>query len=165
MRKSHWLAGAVLALSWLVAPAQAQNESALVMVPDGPPGGAVVAGCFGANRRLFGYNFTMCLRNRGTYIVTGRGMHCEGRLNWRVSGRNIAIDLHRQSCGGGQAWEAATIDCTARGILRNALDRIFGQGPNPFVMVPDTPAVRTLSCTYFPSVRGVRPVNFTASRL
>ncbi len=165
MRKPAWFASTVLALCLLAAPAQAQNENALVMVPDGPSSGAVVAGCYGANQRLFGYNFTMCLRNRGTYTLTGRGMHCEGRLNWRVSGRNSAIDIRRQSCGGGQAWEAASIDCTGRGLLRNALDRIFGSGPNPFVMVPDTPAVRTLHCTYFPTVRGVRPVNFTASRL
>jgi hypothetical protein len=165
VRKSHLLACAVLAVSLFAVPAQAQNENALVMVPDAPGAGAVVAGCFGADQRLFGYNFTMCLRTRGTYIVTGRSMHCEGRLNWRVSGSTITIDIRRQSCGGDRAWEAASIDCRGRGILRNALDRIFGQGANPFVMVPDTPAVRALSCTYFPTVPGVRPVSFTARRL
>lgn len=165
MRKPRQMAYAVLLLSLLVPSAQAQNDNSRVMVPDAPAGGAAVAGCFAADQRLFGYNFTMCLRTRGTYIVTGRGMHCEGRLNWQVSGRNITIDIRRQSCGRGQAWEAASIDCRGRGILRNALDRIFGQGANPFVMVPDTPAVRSLNCTYFPTVRGVRSVNFTASRL
>ena len=107
----------------------------------------------------------MCLRTRGTYLVTGRGMRCEGRLTWRVVGRDISIDLRRQSCGGGQAWEAATVECRSSGIVQGILDRIFGTGANPFVMVPDTPAVRTLRCTYWPSVPGVGRVSFTARRL
>ena len=32
------------------------------------------------------------------------------------------------------------------------------------VMVPDTPAVRALTCTYHPTVRGVASKNFTARR-
>ncbi|HEY9013215.1 MAG TPA: hypothetical protein VIN06_19610 [Devosia sp.] len=157
--------GSVLLAAGLALPAQAQDINALVMVPEAPSSGAVVAGCFGANRQLFGYNFTMCLERRGTYRVTGRGVNCQGRLNWRTSGRDIFIDIHRQSCGGGKAWEAATIDCRGVGIVRGILDSIFGRAANPFVMVPDTPAVRSLSCTYHPTVRGVGRVNFTARRL
>lgn len=160
------IAGIVLfAVATMAPPAYAQNENALVMVPEAPSGGAVVAGCFRADRLLYGYRFTMCLRTRGTYIVTGRGVNCEGRLTWRTSGRNIAINVHRQSCGGGKAWEQATIDCRGSGIVRGILDRIFGgSSANPFVMVPDTPAVRTLICTYNPSVRGVARKDFTARR-
>lgn len=163
MRPPKILIGALLVLATMM-PVQAQNDSTRVMVPDAPSG-AVVAGCFEADRLLFGFRFTMCLRTRGTYIVSGRGMTCEGRLTWQTSGRNIAINLRRQSCGGGQAWEAASVDCRASGILRNILDRIFGTGPNPFVMVPDTPAVRALTCTYWPTVPGVGRVTFTARRL
>lgn len=162
MHAPRSLINALLLLT-MMTPASAQNDSTRVMVPDAPSG-AVVAGCFQADRQLFGFRFTMCLRTRGTYTVVGRGITCEGRLTWQTSGRNIAINLRRQSCGGGQAWEAATIDCRANGILRNILDRIFGTGVNPFVMVPDTPAVRALTCTYWPSVPGVGRVTFTARR-
>lgn len=156
----------LLVLSALVVPVNAQNEiDTFVMVPDAPAGGALVAGCFRADRQLFGYRFTMCLRNRGTFQVSGRGMNCEGRLNWRVSGRDILIDVRRQSCGRGRAWEAASIDCRGTGVVRGILDSIFGRAANPFVMVPDTPAVRALRCTYHPTVRGVRPVTFTARRI
>lgn len=155
----------VLVLSAMVAPVQAQNEmDTFVMVPEAPSGGAIVAGCYRADRQLFGYRFTMCLRNRGTYHVSGRGMNCDGRLDWRVRGRDIHIDIRRQSCGRGQAWEAATIDCRGSGIVRGVLDSLFGRA-NPFVMVPDKPAVRSLRCTYHPSVRGVAPVTFTARRI
>ena len=95
-----------------------------------------MAGCFGATRQLFGFNFTMCLEARGTYRVTGQGVNCQGRLTWRESGRDIFIDVRRQSCGGGQAWEAATIDCRGVNIVRGILDSIFGRTANPFVMVP-----------------------------
>jgi len=156
----------MLVLSALAAPVQAQDIDTFVMVPDGPPGGALVAGCYRSDRQLFGYRFTMCLRNRGgTYTVSGRGFNCEGRLSWRAAGRDIFIDIRRQSCGRGRAWEAASIECRASGVVRGVLDSIFGRGANPFVMVPDTPAVRTLRCTYFPTVRGVAPVTFTARRI
>ncbi|HQZ12637.1 MAG TPA: hypothetical protein PK286_07090 [Devosia sp.] len=165
MRFPKIISIALLALSTMILPVQAQNDNSRVMVPDGPSGGAVVAGCFRADRLLFGYRFTMCLRTRGTYIVSGNGMNCEGRLTWRTSGRNIAINIHRQSCGRGRAWEAATIDCRASGLIHNILESIFGRGSaNPFVMVPDTPAIRTLTCTYNPTVRGVARKNFTARR-
>jgi hypothetical protein len=96
--------------------------------------------------------------------VTAQGLNCEGRLTWRTSGRNITVNVRRQSCGRGLAWEAATIDCRGTGLVRNILDSIFGRGANPFVMVPDTPAVRALTCTYHPTVRGVASKNFTARR-
>jgi hypothetical protein len=154
-----------LLLSLIMAvPIEAQNDNTFVMVPEAPSGGALVAGCFRSDRLLYGFRFTMCLRTRGTYLVTGSGVNCEGRLTWRASGRNIAITVRRQSCGGGKAWEAATVDCRGTGIVRNILDRIFGSGAQPFVMVPDTPAVRALTCTYNPTVRGVARKNFTARR-
>lgn len=153
---------AMLAFLGLSAPAMAQNENTLVLVPDAPQG-AVVAGCFRADRNLYGpHRLTMCLRRNGTYQVTGGGIRCDGRLTWRASGRNIDINLRRQSCNRGVAWAAARVDCRASSVVRDILDQIFGR--NQRVVVPDLPAVRTLTCTYFPTVRGERPANFTARR-
>ena len=105
----------------------------------------------------------MCLRQRGTYTIRGGGIRCDGRLTWSVSGRDISIDLRRQSCNNGVAWAAATVECRANGIIWNILDSIFGRS-NQRVIVPDAPAVRALTCTYHPTVRGNRPARFIARR-
>jgi hypothetical protein len=148
----------------LSAPAVAQNDNSRVMVPDAPAGGAAVAGCFRADRNLYGpFRLTMCLRTRGTYQVTGGGMRCDGRLTWRASGRNIDIDLRRTSCNRGMAWAAAHVSCRGSGLAFNILDSIFGR--NQRVMVPNTPAIRLLTCTYHPTVRGERIEHFTARRV
>ncbi len=53
---------AMLAFLGFSAPAMAQNENTLVLVPDAPQG-AVVAGCFRADRNLYGpHRLTMCPR-------------------------------------------------------------------------------------------------------
>lgn len=154
---------AVVAFLGLTAPALPQDIDTLVMIPDAPQG-AVVSGCFRADRNLFGpYRLTMCLRQRGTYQVTGGGIRCDGRLTWRASGRNVHINLRRTSCNRGQAWAEARVECRAGGIVHGILDQIFGR--NQRVVVPNLPAVRTLTCTYYPTVRGERPTNFTAHRI
>ena len=154
--------GLVLVLS-VSAPLMAQDIDTLVLVPDGPSGGALVSGCYRADRDLYGpFRLTMCLRRNGTYMVRGGGIRCDGQLTWRASGRDITINLQRQSCNGGQAWARARVECRGSGLLRGILDQIFGR--NQRVVVPDTPAVRRLTCTYFPTVRGERNERFNANR-
>ena len=87
--------------------------------------------------------------------VRGGGVSCDGRLTWRTSGRDILIDLQRASCGRGRAWERASIECRNQGGLLGVIGRVIaGQSPR----------IRTLRCTYFPTVRGERPRSFTAMR-
>src|SRR5690242_5895646 len=81
---------AVLALTVFVPAAYAEGPSTRVVVPDRPqpPAGG---GCYQIAERLYGpYSMTFCLRNRGTYRVTGGGLNCSGGLTWSVNGgRNI----------------------------------------------------------------------------
>lgn len=139
-----------------VPSAMAQNIEPMVMVPDHPVG-VPVNGCFRANQNLFGpYRLTFCLDRRGTYQIRGGGARCDGQLDWRTSGLNIVIDLHRTSCGRGQAWERARIECRNYGGLLGVIGRVIA-GQNP--------RIRTLRCTYYPTVRGERPRSFTATRV
>jgi hypothetical protein len=149
----------------LATPSLASEIEARVIVPDAP-GGAVVSGCFRADRPLFGPHWlTMCLRNRGTYTVTGGGITCNGRLTWTANGRNIRINIRRQSCNRGVAWAAATVSCTGTGVVWGILDRLFNPpGASGRVVVPNAPAVRNLHCTYHPTVRGERDTFFIARR-
>lgn len=159
-------AGLVLLVALVFTPVVAQQSiEPMVIVPDAP-GGAIVQGCFRADRNLFGpYRLTMCLERRGTYTIRGGGIRCDGRLTWSARGRNINIDIQRQSCNRGVAWERATVECQGQGVLRGILDQIFGNNFDTRVIVPDTPAVRSLTCTYFPTVRGERPTAFNARRI
>ena len=133
-----------------VAPGAALAQETMVVVPDHPGGGVVVNGCFRATQNLFGpYRLTFCLERRGTYEVRGGGLRCDGRLTHRGIGRDIHIELQRATCGRGRAWEAASIECRHSGRLLLSLA---------------IPRLSTLSCTYFPSVRGVNSRTFTARR-
>jgi hypothetical protein len=152
----------LLALSAVAVPVHAQDIDTFVIVPDSPSG-ALVAGCYRADRNLFGpYRLTMCLERRGTYSIRGGGIRCDGRLTWSASGRDIFINIDRQSCNRGVAWEAATVECRGQSVVRDFLDQIFRS--NSRVIVPDLPQINVLACTYFPSVRGERPAAFNARR-
>lgn len=161
--------GLVLGLFLIVSGgAMSQDASTRVLVPDAPGGSALVSGCYQADRNLYGPNrLTFCLERRGSYSVRGQGVRCEGRLDWRASGRDVTIDLKRQSCSGGMAWAAATITCRPRGLLDLILSEIFKNQTqnNERVMVPDTPKVGSLRCTYRPTVPGERNVTFVARRI
>jgi hypothetical protein len=134
----------------LSGPSLAQNAETFVIVPDHPQG-VPVNGCYGANRQLFGpYWFSFCLDRPGSYSVRGGGVVCDGRLTWRTAGRTIRTEIHRTSCGGGLAWEQATMDCEPAGRIFGPIGALF---------------ISTLRCTYFPSVRHQRRQTFTASRL
>ncbi|MBJ3786348.1 hypothetical protein [Devosia sediminis] len=144
----------VAALCSLPVPAQ-EGAAPLVMVPDHPVG-VPVTGCFRANETLFGpYWLTFCLDRRGSFQVRGGGVTCNGRMTWWTSGRDIFMDLDRTPCGGRQAWEAASIDCRSTGGLIGAIGR---------VIVGESPRIRTLRCTYHPTVPGVTRRTFTATR-
>lgn len=148
------LAALLACLALLVASPMgsplAQDAEPFVIVPDHPQG-VPVNGCYSANRQLFGpYQFNFCLNRPGSYTVRGGGVRCDGRLTWRTSGSTIHADIHRASCGGGVAWEAASMTC-------QPLGRIFG--PIGSLLI------RTLTCTYFPTVRFQRNQIFTASRI
>lgn len=152
--KTLAMAGAIM-LAGLVGAATAQDVNSRVIVPD-VPGGANFAGCYRVQGTLYGpYRMTFCLKQRGTYTVTGGGIRCDGRLNWTSNGRTIQINLRRTSCGNGVAWSADSMTCRPGGI--------FG-GRVPFVVVPDVPILQTLRCTYFPSVRGYPDKNIVARR-
>jgi hypothetical protein len=131
-------------------PSIAQDGIApMVIVPD-HPNGVPVNGCYTANRNLFGpYRFSFCLHRPGTYSVRGGGVRCDGRMTWHTRGRDIIADIHRTSCNGGVAWERANMDCHPAG-------RIFGP--------VGSLVIRSLRCTYFPTVRGQRRQTFVANR-
>lgn len=148
---ARWLGGALLLTGLLTGPSIGQDASALVIVPD-HPGGVGVSGCYRANQPLYGpYILTFCLERRGTYEIRGGGVRCDGRLTWRTSGRDVLVDIQRTSCGGGVAWEAATMDC-----------RPTGRSLGPIGQLLRLAAMR---CTYRPTVRHMGPRVFTANRL
>jgi hypothetical protein len=164
--------GLVLAglLAIVASVAFGQTPEARVVVPD-TPGGALVAGCYRADRVLFGpYRLTFCLERRGTYSVRGGGLACDGRLTWTASGSTVTIGLRRQSCGNGRAWAAAEIVCRPRSlvslILEDLLRDLAGEDRRtPRVVIPDRPTIGRLACSYYPTVPGVRSRDFFANRL
>jgi hypothetical protein len=143
----------------LATSAPAQDIETRVIVPDSP-GGANFAGCFRADRDLYGpHRLTMCFERRGTYTIRG-GARCDGTLTWRSSGRDIFVDLRRASCRGRVAWERADVTCRGTGGLvgaavRDALAR---------VLTSNLPRLRALACTYRPRVRGYPTETFRANR-
>lgn len=159
----------ILVLSGSVA-VLAQTPEARVVVPDAP-GGAFVAGCYKADRTLYGPHWlTFCLERRGTYTVRGGGLVCDGRVNWNVSRGEVSITLRRQSCNRNLAWAEADIVCRPRGLVSALLDELLrellgGKSNKPRVVVPDRPTIGKLSCTYYPTVAGAGTREFFARRV
>ena len=159
----------VLLLSANAAPAQVQDENARVVVPD-VPGGARVSGCYKADRGLYGRNIlTFCLQRRAVYAVRSDRLRCDGRLTWSTRGRDVNINLRRQSCNRGLAWAEGNIVCHPRSALDLLLGDLLGNkqqsGSRDRVVVPDRiPTVAKLTCTYRPTVKGERSTSFFAIR-
>jgi hypothetical protein len=153
----------ILLVGSMTGAAFAQADNSRVLVP-GTPEGAIVSGCFRADRGLFGPNrLSFCLQRRGTYEVRGdRGIRCDGRLTWSASGNNVRINLQRARCTRGLDWSAARIDCRQQGALERLLTDIMQGGRNQRVLVPHVGSMR---CTYRPTVRGERDTTFVARRL
>jgi hypothetical protein len=154
-----------------IGSAQAQSPEPRFVVPD-VPGGAVVSGCYRADRLLYGpYSLSFCLRDlgRGSYSVQGPELVCGGRLTWQATGETVTLALRRQSCNRGRAWAAAEVTCRPRSLLSAILDELIRElaareGQRPRVVVPDTPTVGRLSCTYYPTVNSAMPRQFFANR-
>ncbi len=128
-------------------PAMAQGVEQFVIVPD-QPNPIPVNGCYLANRSLFGQTFSFCLHRQGTYQVRGT-VWCDGPMTWHTRGSDIIADIHRTTCGAGVAWERANMDCRPSGSIFGPIGALL---------------IRSLRCTYFPTVRGERPQTFTANR-
>lgn len=162
-------AGLLFALSLAVSDAKAQD--ARVVVPDAPKG-AVISGCYRADRPLYGpYKLTFCVERgrRGGYSVQGPNLTCNGRLGWAMEKDVIVVDLRRQSCNNNRAWAAAEIRCKPRGLLSVILDELIrdltrGGGDRGRVVVPDRPTIGRLNCTYYPTVAGIGNRQFFANR-
>jgi hypothetical protein len=165
--------GMLACLPAIATPPFAQDQTARVVVPDGPAGGAFVDGCYRADRPLYGpYRVRLCFGEwgSGTYALQGPQLVCEGRLNWRASGGTLDVSLWRQSCNLGRAWAAAQVTCRPRGLLSAILDDLIREmaGQNaarPRVVVPDRPTFGRLDCTYHPSVAGTPRRQFFANRV
>lgn len=146
----------VLGVAASASPSAAQEAGTFVVVPDAP-GGAVFTGCYRADPRLWDrHRLHFCLTQRGTYSVNGGGVSCDGRLSWRTRNNEILVSIQRTPCGNGVAWAAAEMTCRGGSLLGN----IIGQILAPNVM----PRLRTLRCTYFPSVAGYSDQQITARR-
>lgn len=157
----------VLSLLFAGSGLPAQDINSRVMVPDAP-NGAVVGGCYQADRQMYGpYSLSFCLERKGFYQIRGGGVRCTGKLNWEASGRDVAMLLRKQSCGAGQSWAEARVTCRPRSLLDVILSELFKkkQKQQGRVMVDDSPVVNSLRCTYYPSVRGEERVSFTAKRI
>jgi len=160
LRLPALLSAAVLAaLAAFAAPqpaaAQTNNETARVVVPDNP-NGALVAGCYRADRNLYGpYRLTFCLKRSGTYQAVGGGLTCNSRLTWTVEGkRRVEVDLRRGTCNRNKAWAAATMSCRALTREQELLLSLLG----------DREKLGGLRCTYTPSVQGEPVRSFFAIR-
>lgn len=162
---------ACLLISLSLSVSRVEAQYARVVVPDAPKG-ALISGCYRADRPLFGpYQLTFCIDpgRRGGYSVRGPQLSCDGRLGWTLADDTIVLGLRRQSCNNHRAWAAAKIQCKPRGLLSVILDELIrdltrGGGDKGRVVVPDRPTIGRLTCTYYPTVPGVAPRNFRASR-
>ena len=132
-----------------------QGNETRVIVPD-VPGGAIVSGCYRANGRIYGsYTFEFCLKQRGTYTVTGGGVRCNGRLDWTGQGAQVSVQLRRTSCGNGVAWSADTMNCRPNLLL----------GLLALILDPNRPLLSSLTCSYTPVPGGgYAPIRLTARR-
>lgn len=145
----------VMFLMTVASGAAAQNENARVVVPDAPGGGGKVAGCYRSIGVIYGkYKMDFCLKRRGSYRVVGRGIDCQGRLDWNTRGPGINIRFKRTSCGNGVAWSADTAWCRP-----NLLLGIIG-------LITESGHLSGLTCDYRP-VPGTsaKPIVFGARRI
>jgi hypothetical protein len=127
-----------------------------IMVPTPTPGPSAggIAGCWTADRSLYGYHLRFCVHGgASTYTVTGSGLHCHARLRWQETWGGYGFTMTRTSCGRGMDWTADTFTCVLRG----------GWGGSPGRVAVPSPGAR-LDCTYWPAVWGYRPTAFSAHR-
>ena len=136
-------------------PAALAEPEVRVIVPD-VPDGVIVSNCYRAVGNIYSkYTFDFCLKQRGTYKVTGGGVRCEGRLTWSVSGAEVIAKLKKTSCGRGQAWSADSFRCRPS-ILLGIIGAIAKQ---------KHPLLDNLVCDYTPAKgTGEKKISFVAHR-
>ena len=157
MRHFTRLLAAIVAglFMFTVAAVAAAEPDVRVVVPD-VPGGVIVSNCYAAVGDIYGkYSFSFCLKHRGTYSVRGKGLRCDGRLNWGVSGVHVNAKLSRTSCGGGKAWSADSMSCRPSLLL----------GIIAGLLKEKRPLLDNLVCDYTPARgTGEKPISFVAHR-
>jgi hypothetical protein len=161
-RISALLQFAVLAATpaLIVCPAYAQGQAPAQqqsLLPAAPaPNASMPAmpgGCYQITEHVYGpYTMRFCLTEPGTYQVTGNSLTCNGSLAWRMSGNDLAIQLHRGACGGGRGWSADQISCQSTGM--------FGGRAYSRAMINS--GVPTLHCTYTPASAALKPATVRA---
>lgn len=141
-------------LLFITSAAFAAEPDVRVAVPD-VPGGVIVSNCYAAVGRIYNdYDFSFCLKKRGTYSVRG-ALRCDGRLNWSVSGVFVNARLTRVSCNKGMAWTADTLSCRPSLVL----------GLLAGLLKEKRPLLDNLVCDYTPAKgTGHKKISFIAHR-
>lgn len=139
----------------LTTAAAAVEKDVRVAVPD-VPGGVIVSNCYFAVGKIYGkYDFSFCLKQRGTYSVRGDGLRCDGRLNWNVAGVFVQAQLKRVSCNKGIAWSADSMSCRPSLVL----------GLIAGLLKEKRPLLDNLICDYTPAKgTGQKKISFVAHR-
>lgn len=146
------LAACIFILTGAVVAAEPEVR---VVVPD-VPGGVIVSNCYAVVGRIYNkYDFSFCLKQRGTYQVRGAGLRCDGRLRWDVSGIRVNARLTRTSCGFGKAWSADSMTCRPSIVL----------GVIAGLLKQKQPFLDNLACDYTPAKgTGEKKISFVAHR-
>jgi hypothetical protein len=149
---------AALALAFIVLAGQsfAVEADVRVFVPDAP-NGVIVSNCYRAVGSVYGAStFEFCLKQHATYSVRGKGLRCNGRLNWQVQGIFVNAKLRRTTCGNGVAWSADSLSCRPSLVL----------GIIAGLLKQDRPLLDNLVCDYTPARgTGQKKTSFVAHRI
>lgn len=169
--------GAAVALSAALpahAAGSAQPKVAVpnVAVPKVPvpvPGPANIAGCWSAQRPIYGpYAFSFCSNGKyGSYKVRGGGLHCNGSVTVTSGWGNTAtVRLSRSHCNGWTDWSADYLVCRTGGGWTGVNPPEFGiHAPQARVAVPHVPTQGwRLDCTYHPVAAGYHPIGLALTR-
>lgn len=150
------IAASAAALLMLCGQGLAAEADVRVFVPD-VPNGVIVSNCYRAVGSVYGAStFEFCLKQRGTYSVRGKGLRCNGRLNWQVDGIFVHAKLRRTTCGNGVAWSADSLSCRPSLVL----------GIIAGLLKQDRPLLDNLVCDYTPARgTGQKKISFVAHRV
>jgi hypothetical protein len=128
-------------------------------------------GCYRINQDLYGpYRMSFCLDQHGggSYLVTGSGLYCNGRLNWAEGRGEARVDIHYSWCGRGVGWSADTMVCVPQQPRWKAPQPLPipgpWNGPNARIAIPEQPTSQDLRCGYYPGVHGYQPVSVIAEK-
>ncbi|MHA1559476.1 MAG: hypothetical protein ACTSWI_02245 [Alphaproteobacteria bacterium] len=168
LRRLAFTAGVVI-LPSVAALAQLAPQIAVPTPPGGDGPTANIEGCYSVSQSLYGPYFLGFCLNRwggGSYQVTG-SLYCNGRVDWqREWNGSIQINVHHTSCGRGIDWSADTMVCSVSSPQWPLQQPHPGPWRNqPQIAVPTpAPGQSTMTCTYYPGVRGYYPMPITAQR-